>query len=186
VASWRKPAVRGRVLLLHHLAYVTERRKWSNGGRPCRTPHQLAGCSIRVPRNWRKQQVQQGRKQPLPGSGAEGSAQLPELAAQRRHRPWRRPHSPADCGGSAYSCAVSGPKEPDCRSGSKRLTARWRTRSCSIGPQWAGQQPAGPLFRLCGWRSQPAPPPIHASTVWWPNAGSDRAGRALNWSPSRS
>jgi len=168
VASWRNPAVRGRVLVLHHPPYVTEATKWFQGQT---WPYAInsAGCSIRWPRNWRKHSSARAEATPA-GSGAERPRPLPGAAAQRRHRPWRRPHSLADLWGQRLTaCAVSGPKERTCRSGSKRLTARWRTRSCSSAAV-ARAAACGAPIRLCGWRSQPAAPPDSRFDRWWPNA----------------
>ncbi|APD47685.1 metallophosphoesterase [Synechococcus sp. CS-602] len=112
VASWRNPAVRGRVLVLHHPPYVTEATKWFQG-QTLAVRHQLRRVLDQVAAELEEAQVQQGQKQPLLDLVLSGHAHCLELLRSGdtghgdAHIPW------LICGGSGYSLRRQRPEGAD-------------------------------------------------------------------------
>jgi hypothetical protein len=124
ISSWRNPAVRGRLLVLHHPPYVTEVSKWDQGQTLAvrtqlrRVLDRVAACLGNLPA---------GR--PLLDLAFSGHAHCLELlrTGDTGHGdsgiPW------AICGGSGYSLRRQRPEGPELRegpSGADRVVARSR------------------------------------------------------------
>ncbi|MDM7951819.1 MAG: metallophosphoesterase [Cyanobium sp. CZS 25K] len=124
IASWRNPAVRGRLLVLHHPPYVTEASKWDQGqtlavrARLRRVLDRVAAALGPLPA---------GR--PLLDLAFSGHAHCLELLSTGdtghgdAHIPW------AICGGSGYSLRRQRPEGPallEGPAGAGRVVARSR------------------------------------------------------------
>jgi hypothetical protein len=124
IASWRNPAVRGRLLVLHHPPYVTEVSKWDQG-QTLAVRAQLRRVLDRVAAALGD--LPAGR--PLIDLAFSGHAHCLELLSTGdtghgdAHIPW------AICGGSGYSLRRQRPEGPELLegpAGSKRVVARSR------------------------------------------------------------
>ncbi len=124
IASWRNPAVRGRLLVLHHPPYVTEASKWDQG-QTLAVRAQLRRVLDRVAAALGP--LPAGR--PLLDLAFSGHAHCLELLTTGdtghgdAHIPW------AICGGSGYSLRRQRPEGPVLREGppgSEREVARSR------------------------------------------------------------
>jgi hypothetical protein len=124
IASWRNPAVRGRLLVLHHPPYVTEVSKWDQG-QTLAVRAQLRRVLDRVAAALGDQPA--GR--PLLDLAFSGHAHCLELLDTGdtghgdAHIPW------AICGGSGYSLRRQRPEGPELLegpAGAERVVARSR------------------------------------------------------------
>lgn len=121
VASWRNPAVRGRLLVLHHPPYVTEASKW-NQGQTLAVRRQLQGVLDRVA----AQLGDRPAGRPLLDLAFAGHAhclELVEVGASGHGDagiPW------VVCGGSGYSLRRQRPEGPLLLDGAGRPLARSR------------------------------------------------------------
>lgn len=107
VASWQNPAVRGRILVLHHPPYVTEATKWDQG-QTLAVRQQLRGVLDQVAA--RVGERAGGR--PLVDLGLTGHAHCLEYieTAETGHGDARIPW--LICGGSGYSLRRQRPEGP--------------------------------------------------------------------------
>ncbi|MCT0206376.1 metallophosphoesterase [Synechococcus sp. CS-1332] len=124
IASWRNPAVRGRLLVLHHPPYVTEVSKW-NQGQTLAVRAQLRRVLDRVAAALGD--LPAGR--PLLDLAFSGHAHCLELlnTGDTGHGDARIPW--AICGGSGYSLRRQRPEGPELLEGppgSERVVARSR------------------------------------------------------------
>jgi len=103
-------ACRGASLVLHHPPYVTRRQVVSRG-RPCYAINSRRGRFRWPPELEEATGSSKGEATPA-GSGLSATPTA-WAAAQRRHRQWRRPHSVADCGGSATRPGASAARRAD-------------------------------------------------------------------------
>jgi 3',5'-cyclic AMP phosphodiesterase CpdA len=121
VASWRNPAVRGRILVLHHPPYVSEATKWDQG-QTLAVRHQLRRVFDQVA----ERLGDRAAGQPLVNLGLSGHAHCLEYVQTAgtghgdAHIPW------LICGGSGYSLRRQrreGPLLHETIDGSERLVA---------------------------------------------------------------
>ncbi len=124
IASWRNPAVRGRLLVLHHPPYVTEVSKWDQG--------QTLAVRAQLRRELDRVAAALGdlpAGRPLLDLAFSGHAHCLELLSTGdtghgdAHIPW------AICGGSGYSLRRQRPEGPELLEGppgSERVVARSR------------------------------------------------------------
>ncbi|MCT0225357.1 metallophosphoesterase [Synechococcus sp. CS-1328] len=124
IASWRNPAVRGRLLVLHHPPYVTETSKWDQG--------QTLAVRVQLRRVLDRVAASLGdlpAGRPLLNLAFSGHAHCLELLSTGdtghgdAHIPW------AICGGSGYSLRRQRPEGPELLEGppgSERVVARSR------------------------------------------------------------
>jgi len=108
VASWRNPAVRGRILVLHHPPYVTEATKWFQG-QTLAVRHRLRQVLDQVA----AELGGRDQRQPLLNLVLSGHAHCLELI-----RTGDTGHGDANipwviCGGSGYSLRRQRPEGPD-------------------------------------------------------------------------
>lgn len=110
IASWRNPAVRGRILVCHHPPYVTEATKWSQG--------QTLAVRYHLRQVLDAVQAEVGdltQGQPLVNLGLTGHAhcleylQTGDTGHGDAQIPW------VVCGGSGYSLRRQRPEGPDIR-----------------------------------------------------------------------
>ncbi len=108
VASWHDPAVRGRILVLHHPPYVTEATKWAQG-QTLAVRHHLRRVLDQVA----ERVGERCRGRPLLDLGLTGHAHCLEFLRTRDtgHGDARIPW--LICGGSGYSLRRQRPEGPD-------------------------------------------------------------------------
>ena len=146
VASWRNPAVRGRVLLFHHPPYVTEQTKWDQA-QTLAVRHHLRAVLDRVAAALGSRPA--GR--PLVDLVISGHAHCLEVlhSLDTGHGDARIPW--VICGGSGYSLRRQRSEGSGAaRARGRRWSGTWPAASCSWAAA-AGDRPCGAPTRPCGW-----------------------------------